>query len=205
MLNRSEIMDKAIIDCYRELYKRAQPSADYDELSQGVKDGTVIDTDANPIYKRYYLSQEDFKYIVNKYLEAYRFKNEWLSNMDIVIKYLEKGGLKDIYVKDKNGTGHREAEKTKPIKELIGEDNANIVLELLKNCKDFYRFDREESQFSASVYLGGTPTSNKEDVIEYWKSQGKDITIVDRVGEQLWYEDYYGDNWKQVMEEENEY
>ena len=39
MLNRREVLDKAIHDCYREMYAKAQPSADWDQIVQEFKDG----------------------------------------------------------------------------------------------------------------------------------------------------------------------
>ena len=59
------------------------------------------------------------------------------------------------------------------------QEITETVLNTITNCKEFYRFDREESDFNCSVALGASPTSNKETVIEYWKSQGKNIEIID--------------------------
>ena len=69
-------------------------------------------------------------------------------------------------------------------------------------CKEFYHFDREETDFNYSVALGASPTSNKETVIEYWKSQGKDIEIIERNPLLIWERDYYGDEFEEVMKDE---
>jgi hypothetical protein len=75
-------------------------------------------------------------------------------------------------------------------------------LNTITNCKEFYRFDREEADFSCSVALGASPTSNKETVIEYWKSQGKDIEIIEPNPLLIWERDFYGDEFEEVMEYE---
>jgi hypothetical protein len=55
------------------------------------------------------------------------------------------------------------------------------VIERIEQCRNFYRHGTEEGEFRATVALVcGSPTSNKEEVIEYWKSKGVDIEIIDR-------------------------
>jgi hypothetical protein len=58
------------------------------------------------------------------------------------------------------------------------------LTDLIKHYRDFYKFDNGCSKFQQSIYLGCCPTSNKEEVIEYWKSQGKDIEIKDNVNDE---------------------
>ena len=84
----------------------------------------------------------------------------------------------------------------------LSEDITKIVMESISNCKDFYRFDREESSFSAGIALGASPTSNPDSVKEYWKSQGVDINIEERNPLLFWEKDYYGDNFEEVMIDE---
>ena len=43
------------------------------------------------------------------------------------------------------------------------------IMELISTYRDYYRFDREESSFSASIALGASPTSNKDTVVSWWK------------------------------------
>ena len=69
----------------------------------------------------------------------------------------------------------------------------------MENCKNYYRYDREESNFSARVALGCSPTSNQKTVIDYWKKQGVDVEIVERNPRLLWDMDYYGDEFEEVM------
>ena len=60
-INRSFILEQAVLECLTEMYAKAQPSADFNELMKLYK-GTN-----KPFYQWYYLSEEEFKYILNKY------------------------------------------------------------------------------------------------------------------------------------------
>ena len=55
---------------------------------------------------------------------------------------------------------------------------ADIVLDLISKCKNFYIRNGDENTFRINV-MNSSPTSNKQTVIDYWKSQGKDIEIKD--------------------------
>lgn len=224
-MTRDDIFNEAVRNCFRELYRKAQPSADYDEIVEKVKNGEMEDTDKDPVYNRYYLSMEEFTYIREKYLEAYKMKNTWIPNIDLLKSYFIEGGTKDKYIPeqtDEDGfthPGYRGYEKVLPFKEQVlnylrdcglhedmaiklSHDINNIAIYNIENCQDFYRFDREESEFSWAVTLGASPTSNKEKVIEYWKSQGVDLNIEDRNPLLLWEMDEYGENFEEVMEDE---
>lgn len=217
MLDRSNIIQRAVDECYEEMYQKAQPSISYKELIQKVKSGEIEDSHDNPVYKKYYLSQEEFEYIRNKYKEAYNIKSTWEDNITLLEDYITKGGTKDKYIPttmDNTGfvrPGYRSYSKVKPLKEQLSEvvhdtKKLNKIYEIIMNnindCKTYYRFDREEISFDWTTTLGCSPTSNKEEVIEYWKSQGRDITIEDRNPLLLWDRDYYDDEFEDVMLEE---
>ena len=225
MLNRDKILDEAFERCMEEMYLRAQPSVSYKELVEGVKNGTIEDSKTNPIYDRYYLSHEEFKYILDKYIKAYRIQEEWHSNIELLEKYLTEGGTKDKYIKahtDEDGNyhpGYRGYEKVPSLKNQIidflkrnvtadyditqlGEDITKIAMDNINDCKEFYRFNREENSFSTSIALGASPTSNPDSVKEYWKSQGIDIEIEERNPLLFWERDYYGDEFEEVMIDE---
>jgi hypothetical protein len=217
MLDRDVILQQAIDNCYEEMYQKAQPSANYKELIEKIKSGELKDSSEDPLYKKYYLSQEEFEYIRNKYKEAYNIKSVWKNNIELLESYLTEGGTKDKYIPsrmDEDGyihPGYRSYEKVKPlvnqIEELIGnkelaESITKLIINNITDCKEYYRFDREENSFDWQVALGCAPTSNKEEVIKYWKSQGKDITIEDKNPLTFWERDYYGDEFEEVMIEE---
>lgn len=211
MLNRREVLDKAIHDCYREMYAKAQPSADWDQIVQEFKDGKR-DKDER-VYEQHYLSQEEYTYIVEKYLNAYNILSHWKEDVEVVEEYLREGGSKDKYIPDEyddNGElvspGHRGYEKVLPIKEQILQEMSKwlskeesqtaannitkIVMDTIDECKKFYRFDREESSFRITAALGASPTSNPESVKKYWKEKtGEDIQIEERNPKLFWYID----------------
>lgn len=212
-----DMLSVATHDCFKEMYAKAQPSADYDVLLQQKKDGLIEDSNENPIYSRYYLSQEEFIYIKDKYINKYNLKHTWIPNVELVESYLKNGGSRDKYIGasiDKNGfehSGYSSYEKVKPLLnqfiDCIGDEKkatelVDIVMNNISDCKNFYKFDRAEDQFSISVSLGASPSSNEKAVKEYWKKQGIDIEIEHRNPLLLWEMDEYGDEFENIMRDE---
>lgn len=239
-VSRKSILNKAIHDCFKEMYAKSQPSADWDQIIKEFEEGK---RDKNErVYEQHYLSQEEYTYIVEKYIDAYNIKAQWKDDVEIVEEYLSKGGSKDKYFKDKydkDGNliepGYRGYEKVDPLcnhikkilKDGLGENWHEIadekankitdkVMELINTCKDFYKFDREESSFRITCALGASPTSNPETVKKYWKEKtGEDIHIEYRNPKLFWYIDEgytddelayefedYGENWKKALDKE---
>lgn len=227
MKTREDIIKEAIHECFKEMYAKSQPSVDYDELLEKFRNGEITEGKGEtPIHDRYYLSIDEFVYIRDKYLNMYRMNNLWKSNVNFLRDNFTDGSHKDVYIPertDENGDwhpGYRTSEHVPNLKEQflyaldkklnlgdemrepIAEELYKIVLETIDNCRDFYRFDREEEQFGYAVALGASPCSNKETVIEYWKSQGVDLEIKDRNPLLLWEMDYYGEDFEEVMEDD---
>lgn len=172
--NTEDIEKEAINRCLAELYYFAQPSVE--NLEETVKEE---DNKDHPFYRKHYLSQEALEYIVNKYTTMYNIKNDFVRHCDIIIDDLENGYTVDKYIEPKDGSpGYRGYEKKASLASEIGEDNANKAIEAIKSRRNFYRFDRDYERFKFTLY-NYAPTSNKQDVIDYWKSQGKDIEIID--------------------------
>ena len=211
-ITREDVLLHAIEDCYREMFAKAQPEADWDNLIAEYNAGKIDEKKDGPVYDRHYLSIEEYDYILNKYLAAYRINTEWDEDIEILEKYLKEGGSKDKYIDsytDENGnyhSGYRGYEKVAPLKEQIldimkefdcsecaanvGEQIYNKVMETISDCKNFYNFDRDEMKFRNTLALGATPTSNKETVKKWWKEHyGVDIEIEDRVPKLFWYMD----------------
>lgn len=220
MLDRKEILERAYHECMAEMYAKSQPSADYNQLLEDAKNGKIGKDER--VYERYYLSHEEFKHILGKYKEAYNIKSHWIDDIEVLERYIKEGGSKDKYIEahtDEKGNyhpGYRSYEKVKPIKEqlsdvleeysLYDENMHNklydTVTNIIDTCKNFYRFDREESSFDCSVALGPSPNSCAEAVIQYWAHQGVDIKIEERNPLLLWEMDYYGDDFEEVMKDE---
>lgn len=223
MFDRDFILKRAYDECLTEMYLKSQPSVDYHQLLSDVESGKIGKDER--VYERYYLSQAEHQYILEKYMHAYDLCNHWESDISFLAEYLVSGGTRDKYISsytDADGhyhCGYRGYEQVKPIKEQIrdlitnefGEGNIsekmtdsinNAVMNTITDCKDYYRFSRDASRFSVSVSLGPSPTSNKASVIEYWKGQGVDIEIIDRNPLLFWEQDYYGDEFEEVMIDE---
>lgn len=226
MLNRDKVISQAFHECMKEMYAKAQPSVDYDQLIADFKSGKITEGPNDRIYDRYYLSMEEFTYILDKYVKAYNIEGKWTRYMEILEEYVHNGGTRDVYKNewiDLNGDwhpGHRDYEKVLPIEEqfkayfqlVFGSENDDIsiyvkdltdmVKETISDCKNFYSFEREESSFRGGIALGASPTSNADKVKEYWKSQGVDIEIKERNPMLLWDMDYYEEGFEEAMIEE---
>ena len=226
MLDRDKVISQAFHECMKEMYAKAQPSVDYDQLIADYKSGNITENPNDRIYDRYYLSMEEFTYILDKYVKAYNIEGKWKYYMEILEEYVNNGGSKDVYKPDwtdKDGNwhpGHRDYEKVPPMKKqfedyfklVLGEDNPDIsiyvkdltemVENIISDCKNFYSFEREESNFRGGIALGASPTSNPDKVVEYWKKQGIDVQIEKRNPMLLWDMDYYGDEFEEAMIEE---
>lgn len=216
-MTRKCILERAVEECLDEMYRKSQPSITWEEVLKGHKEGKYNEN--NTVIDQHYLSQDEYTDIKERYMHMYNIHNDWKDDADLMIDYLEKGGTKDKYIPaitDETGyhPGHRGYEKTPKLidalKEFLSEEDAqkatDKVLELMNECKNFYRGDREESDFTFSV-LNYSPTCNKEAVQEFW---GDKVKIYDRrmdpeVGEFVDVTDAKLDEWENSLEwaEEN--
>ena len=87
------------------------------------------------------------------------------------------------------------------INELTNKINDSVI-ETINTCKEFYKHGKEKNDFSFTMYLGASPNSNKDVVIEYWKAKGIDLNIEWRNPLLFWDYDYYGENFEEVMVDE---
>lgn len=178
-MNRIDVLEQAVYECYKEMYRKAQPSIDFDEILQAAKEGK--EDKKFPFYRQHYLSSEEYTDIVESYIYAYHIRRNTKDHMELVRDYFVNGGTKDKYIDahtDEYGyhPGYRGYEKTPKLIDLIGEEATNKVLELLDDCINFYGTEHEECRFRFSV-MDCSPTSNKQEVIDYWKSKGVDLEI----------------------------
>ena len=184
MLTRDKIIEQAYHECMAEMYAKSQPSVDFNQLLADAKSGKIGKDEK--VYERYYLSHPEFDHIREKYIDAYNIKSTWKSNIEVLEQYLTEGGNKDKYIEahtDEYGyhPGYRGYESVKPIGEQIqdilktelgdghfevGNKILEAVMNTIKDCKEYYRFDREENDFNYSVALGPSPCSNKDTVKE---------------------------------------
>lgn len=168
--------------CLKEMYARSQPSANLDNLLKEHFDRVVRGLEPERFYERYYLSYQECKYILDKYVKEWYLKDYWNEHLDLIIHDAENKHVKDKWIPertDEHGThpGYRGYEDVPPLKDIIGEENASKVIEFLKDRKDFYHHSQDENAFRSQICLGISPNSNAEKVKEYWKTKGHDISI----------------------------
>ena len=198
MLTREDILNEAIHRCLVDMYRWAQPSIDLDKLiASGFKD-----SEKNPLYKRHYLSEENFKYLRDSFKTAYGIVDNWNDTFDILIDYLVKGGLEDDYKPaTKDRPGYRDYKKVPPLETLIGnglvgKSIVDLCITNIKKCRDFYMGHcREVNQFDMTIALGvGSPNSCAKHVEEYWHNNGRpDFTIKEFKIEDVLYNEEYPD------------
>jgi len=191
MLTRKDILSECVERCLTEMYKYAQPSLDFKKV---LKDPKYKEDKDNPLYMQHYLSEKNFKFIKNHYLQCYGLFNFWEESVNLLLDCFKNGGIKHIYVPATDEKpAHKDYGPVDPLYKIIGEEPTGKVIKVIEDYKDFYYNWGSHDLTTADFYisLGCSPTSNKEAVIEYWKSKGKDITIKEIDVESI----YYGDDY----------
>jgi len=166
-------------------------------------------------FEFYYLPKDIMKDICDSYVDAYQIdsQQELLNTIQILKNYC-KEPIIDKWIEGENGDpGYRGYENPNNLekeifsilkensnywKSAIGESNPsdlskelqNKFFEFLDMAGNFYNWNRDLNAFNTSVYLGPSPSTNKEEVIENWKEyRNQDIEI----DEEQIKKDYYGD------------
>lgn len=176
---KSQIQNEAIEACLCEMYRCSQPSADYDKLKEEAKEYPEEEKEF-PTFKRYYLSNEQFKYILNKYAKAYHLIPEWKNDIETIKYDFETGCYKEEYKKDSYGEMSSEYVATTPLYERIGVENTKKVLEMIDEIEQYHKRDMDARYFSSAISLGHSPSSNLNEVKEYWKDKGLEIEFEER-------------------------
>ena len=163
-------------------------------------------------YEFYYLNKDILKDIVDSYIYAYKLdgQQELLNTIEILKNYC-KEPIVDKYIDDWTDEtgfhhpGYRSYDHPnsleKQLSDLIpdtGFDKSEIAkevqnkfFEFLDMAGNFFNWNRELNEFNMSVYLGPSPNSNKEAVIENWKKY-KDVDLT--IDEELMKREYYGED-----------
>ena len=178
MVTREEILLEAVEKCLTEMYKKSQPSISWKKIKELSQSGYY--GDENRFFEQHYLPEDEYEDIVESYVSAYNMKDMFKEYCDLVYDYLENGGYKDVFEPEfEGGPNVRKIHPTPKLIDVIGEENTNKCLELIKFCRNFYRGEIDETTFRFNV-MNFSPSSNKEDVQNYWKEQGKNVVIKDR-------------------------
>ena len=136
-------------------------------------------------YEFYYLPREIFKEIADSYVDAYKLndKQELLDVIEVLKNYCKEPIVDKWIEGTDDDPGHRGYENPDNlVKQLInlipdsGFDKSTIAesvqdkfFKFLDMAGDFYNWSGYLNAFNTHIYLGGTPSSNKESVIENWK------------------------------------
>ena len=147
-------------------------------------------------YEFYYLPKEVLKEIVDNYIYAYEIDEHQnlLDTIDLLKKYCDAPIEEFYHPGEGENPGYRDYRHpdnlaTCLISELKEYANSDISEEIIYKAKDlffkfldkagkFYNSHWWLNSFNTTVYLGASPNSNKEAVIENWKKyRNKDIEI----------------------------
>jgi len=181
-LTRSDVLADATEKCIKALYEQAQPKVEWEDF---IRQNKEYKEGPRP-YEFYYLPEKIFKEIVEMYQHAYKVPSQIKNHINTLTNYFNDP-IRDKWIKGKteDEPGHRGYEHFIPLKEIIGEDNLNKVLEYMNEALNFYRWDYDLQCFNMSVYLGASPNSNKQAVIDNWKKyRGIDIIIDESIYEE---------------------
>ena len=147
-------------------------------------------------YEFYYLPKEVLKEIVDNYIYAYEIDEHQnlLDTIDLLKKYCDDPIEEFYHPGEGENPGYRDYRHpdnltTCLISELKEYVSSDISEEIVYKAKDlffkfldmagkFYNSHWWLNSFNTTVYLGASPNSNKEAVIENWKKyRNKDIEI----------------------------
>lgn len=172
MINRNDILVKAVEDCFAEMFKWSQPSVDIKQLIvNGYKDD-----EKNPLYSKHYLSQNNYEFIRDSYMFAYGITDDWNDTFELIYKQLKEGGIEDDYKPATDERpGYRDYKKIDPLSEhLSTKQDFDTTIEYLKKIENFFKgHSRETSKFSMTLALGYSPTSDSKSVEKYWRENGR--------------------------------
>ena len=199
-MNRQKVLEEAVNKCMKELYSLAQPKISWEDF---------IEENRKYLEKEKEFEKKNKEYLEPKPYEFYYLPNEILE--DVTNSYIyaykldEHQNLLDIIEIIKNYCNHPLEDKQPKLEEELTEivpdsilGKSNIVLsiknkffEFLDKIGKFYKWNSELQAFNMSIYLGASPSSNKESVIENWKKY-RNIDI--KIDEEQIKREYYGED-----------
>ena len=234
MINRDDVLSKAVNGCLEELYTLVVPKITWEEFKEECKIysekynkweserkiNTELDKKSKTEcigpapYEFYFLPREIMKGICDSYVHAYKMDNqqELLDTIETLKNYC-KEPIVDKYIDDwtdETGFHHpgyrsydRPDNLEKEINKLlckqfnspelsgISTKVTNKFFKFLDMAGNFFNWNRDLNSFNVSVYMGPSPNSYKEAVIENWKKyRNQDIEI----DEEQIKKDYYGED-----------
>lgn len=202
---------------FRNREKNPEMWMQYDASFKDWKDKSINECIGPRPYEFYYLPENVMRDICDSYVYAYDIDSQQeLLNTISTLKHYCRKPIVDKYIDDwtdENGLHHPgyksydnpdnlEKEINKILLETttlitetsdkVAEELQNKFFEFLDMAGKFYNWNRDLNTFNMNVYLGPSPNSNKEAVIENWKKyKNKNIEIDE---EQIKI-DFYGEDY----------
>ena len=163
------------------------------------KDKSIDDCIGPAPYKFYYLPRDVFKEVVDSFVYAYELDHHQqlldtihilkdYCEQPIVDKYIEREGGQPGY----RGYDHPDNLKREVTKLLdmyfhnsncdlsaIAEDIEKVFFNFLDMAGNFYDWNGDLNTFNFNVYLGASPYSNKQGVIDNWKKYRNQTIEID--------------------------
>jgi hypothetical protein len=171
MKTYDEVMREAIEDTLEEMYQYSYPKISWKQRNQELKDGNDVDKD---LIHHHYIPQKLYEDILEMAKFNYGYEPFFQDYTEHFADFLLKGG----HAKDIDKGGKDDYKDYQSIKEEIGEEAFAILEKRIEAYKRTYRFDRKRWSFAFTV-MNYSPSTNKQAVIDYWKSQGIDLQIPD--------------------------
>jgi hypothetical protein len=213
--NKVYISKEKVWEQYRRYYRDRETNPDdwnrVKELHPDWENKSIAECIGPKPFEYYFLPREILKDICENYVYAYNIDSQQqLLDIIAILKDYCKNPIVDKWIEGENGDpGHRgydhpdnlEKEINKILLETtslvandsnkVSEELQNKFFEFLDKAGKFYNWNRDLNSFNMSVYLGASPNSNKEAVIENWKKyKGVDIEI----DEEKMKKEYYGED-----------
>ena len=164
------------------------------------KDKSIDDCIGPAPYKFYYLPRDVFKEVVDSFVYAYELDHhqQLLDTIHILKDYCNKPIVDKYIEREGDQPGYRGYDHPACLKARIGkfleehydlydpeynsEDSQEILdmfFEFLDMAGNFYDWNGDLNTFNFNVYLGASPYSNKQGVIDNWKKYRNQTIKID--------------------------
>lgn len=162
-MTRREVLEKASLECLKELYSKVQPAVDWDDfLQQNIEYSekyeqwermedrpNLYDYCGPRPYEFYYLPKEVMKEICDSYVDAYKIDNHQnlLDIIEVLKNYFEEP-IVDAWIEEEDGHGYRGYKHPDSLHTEFAKllrcfydgdvDNEAVAEELIKLVRDFF-------------------------------------------------------------------
>lgn len=205
MVSRNDVIADAVDKCMKDLYSLAQPSITWEDFVKENKEYLAKkekwEAIENPTlsefeycgpkpFEFYYLPKKVLKEVCDDYINAYKL-NDQQELLDIIetIKGYCLDPISETWDEEFGRSFKHDDNLDKEIKTIISKriepafegvapEIRDKFFEFLDRIGKFFSWHQDLNSFSSSIYLGASPNSNKEAVIENWKKyRNKEIEI----------------------------